>query len=164
MTPKPRCSSSPWGRRFKNAGEQSLAVGQLGLAKLERRTILGTLKLMTRIPPILTVAFFRTEADNEPVREWLTGLGREQRRLIGIDIKTVQLGWPIGMPVVRKLEPKLWEVRSDLEGIIARVIFTVVGSQMILLHGFIKKSQKTPTVDLQTARQRHAKLRGTAHE
>ncbi len=108
--------------------------------------------------------FFRTEADNEPVREWLTGLGREQRRLIGIDIKTVQLGWPIGMPVVRKLEPKLWEVRSDLEGIIARVIFTVVGSQMILLHGFIKKSQKTPTVDLQTARQRHAKLRGTAHE
>ena len=119
---------------------------------------------MTRIPSILTVAFFRTEADNEPVREWLTGLGREQRRLIGIDIKTVQLGWPIGMPVVRKLEPKLWEVRSDLEGIIARVIFTVVGSQMILLHGFIKKSQKTPTVDLQTARQRHAKLRGTAHE
>jgi len=119
---------------------------------------------MPRIPPILTVAFFRTEADNEPVREWLTGLGREQRRLIGIDIKTVQLGWPIGMPVVRKLEPKLWEVRSDLEGIIARVIFTVVGSQMILLHGFIKKSQKTPTVDLQTARQRHAKLRGTAHE
>lgn len=119
---------------------------------------------MTRIPPILTVAFFRTEADNEPVREWLTGLGREQRRLIGIDIKTVQLGWPIGMPVVRKLEPKLWEVRSDLEGIIARVIFTVVGSQMILLHGFIKKSQKTPTVDLQTARQRHAKLRGNAHE
>ncbi|MBM1203005.1 type II toxin-antitoxin system RelE/ParE family toxin [Pseudomonas fragi] len=119
---------------------------------------------MTRIPPILTVAFFRTEADNEPVREWLTGLGREQRRLIGIDIKTVQLGWPIGMPVVRKLEPKLWEVRSDLKGIIARVIFTVVGSQMILLHGFIKKSQKTPTVDLQTARQRHAKLRGTAHE
>ncbi|PAA29621.1 hypothetical protein CJU73_06850 [Pseudomonas fragi] len=119
---------------------------------------------MTRIPPILTVAFFRTEADNEPVREWLTGLGREQRRLIGIDIKTVQLGWPIGMPVVRKLEPKLWEIRSDLEGIIARVIFTVVGSQMILLHGFIKKSQKTPTVDLQTARQRHAKLRGNAHE
>ncbi|NNB28308.1 type II toxin-antitoxin system RelE/ParE family toxin [Pseudomonas fragi] len=119
---------------------------------------------MTRIPPILTVAFFRTEADNEPVREWLTGLGREQRRLIGIDIKTVQLGWPIGMPVVLKLEPKLWEVRSDLEGIIARVIFMVVGSQMILLHGFIKKSQKTPTVDLQTARQRHAKLRGTAHE
>jgi len=65
---------------------------------------------------------------------------------------------PIGMPVVRKLEPKLWEVRSDLDGIIARIIFTVVGSQMILLHGFIKKSQKTPAVDLQTARQRNAKL------
>ena len=119
---------------------------------------------MTGIPPILTVAFFRTEAGNEPVREWLIGLGREQRRLIGTDIKTVQLGWPIGMPVFRKLEPKLWEVRSDLDGVIARIIFTVIGSQMILLHGFIKKSQKAPAVDLQTARQRHAKLRGTAHE
>ena len=92
------------------------------------------------------------------MREWLASLEREQRRLIGTDIKTVQLGWPIGMPVVRKLEPKLWEVRSDLDGIIARINFTVVGSQMILLHGFIKKSQKTPAVDLQTARQRNAKL------
>ena len=92
------------------------------------------------------------------MREWLASLEREQRRMIGTDIKTVQLGWPIGMPVVRKLEPKLWEVRSDLDGIIARIIFTVVGSQMILLHGFIKKSQKTPAVDLQTARQRNAKL------
>lgn len=92
------------------------------------------------------------------MREWLASLEREQRRLIGTDIKTVQFGWPIGMPVVRKLEPKLWEVRSDLDGIIARIIFTVVGSQMILLHGFIKKSQKTPAVDLQTARQRNAKL------
>lgn len=92
------------------------------------------------------------------MREWLASLEREQRRLIGTDIKTVQLGWPIGMPVVRKLEPILWEVRSDLDGIIARIIFTVVGSQMILLHGFIKKSQKTPAVDLQTARQRNAKL------
>ncbi|KOX64576.1 MULTISPECIES: type II toxin-antitoxin system RelE/ParE family toxin [Pseudomonas] len=113
---------------------------------------------MNSVPPILNVRFFCTLAGNEPVREWLASLEREQRRLIGTDIKTVQLGWPIGMPVVRKLEPKLWEVRSDLDGIIARIIFTVVGSQMILLHGFIKKSQKTPAVDLQTARQRNAKL------
>ena len=113
---------------------------------------------MNSVPPILNVRFFCTLAANGPVREWLASLEREQRRLIGTDIKTVQLGWPIGMPVVRKLEPKLWEVRSDLDGIIARIIFTVVGSQMILLHGFIKKSQKTPAVDLQTARQRNAKL------
>ena len=78
--------------------------------------------------------------------------------MIGTDIKTVQLGWPIGMPVVRKLDTGLWEVRIDLDDTIARILFTIVGSDMILLHGFIKKSQKTPAVDLQTARQRNAKL------
>ncbi|MCS3470647.1 phage-related protein [Pseudomonas sp. JUb42] len=92
------------------------------------------------------------------MREWLTDLPREQRRLVGIEIKTVQMGWPIGMPVVRKLDIGLWEVRVDLGDTIARVLFTVVGSNMILLHGFIKKSQKTPMSDLATAKQRKARL------
>jgi len=113
---------------------------------------------MTDIPHILSVRFFRTDAGNEPVREWLTDLAKESRRLVGTDIKTVQFGWPIGMPVVRKLDTGLWEVRTDLGDTIARVIFTVVGADMVLLHGFIKKSQKTPTVDLQTAKQRKARL------
>lgn len=108
--------------------------------------------------PVLGVRFFCTEAGNEPVREWLTDLPREQRRLVGIEIKTVQMGWPIGMPVVRKLDIGLWEVRVDLSNTIARVLFTVVGSNMILLHGFIKKSQKTPMSDLATAKQRKARL------
>ena len=92
------------------------------------------------------------------MREWLTDLPREQRRLVGIEIKTVQMGWPIGMPVVRKLDIGLWEVCVDLGDTIARVLFTVVGSNMILLHGFIKKSQKTPMSDLATAKQRKARL------
>ncbi len=113
---------------------------------------------MTDIPLVLNVRFFCTDAGNEPVREWLTDLPREHRRMIGIDIKTVQLGWPIGMPVVRKLDTGLWEVRIDLGDTIARVLFTVVGSDMILLHGFIKKSQKTPASDMATAKQRKARL------
>ena len=113
---------------------------------------------MTQLPLVFSVRFFRTEAGNEPVREWLAGLPREQRRLIGIDIKTVQLGWPLGMPVVRKLEPGLWEVRTDLGDCIARVLFTLVGTDMLLLHGFIKKSQKTPSVELLTARLRKSRL------
>lgn len=113
---------------------------------------------MTDIAPVLNVRFFCTDAGNEPVREWLTDLPREHRRLIGTDIKTVQLGWPIGMPVVRKLDAGLWEVRIDLGDTIARVLFTVVGSDMILLHGFIKKSQKTPASDMATAKQRKARL------
>ncbi|MCY1281597.1 hypothetical protein D9M68_576370 [compost metagenome] len=113
---------------------------------------------MENLPVILTVKFFRTDAGNEPVREWLTELPRDARRLIGTDIKTVQLSWPIGMPVVRKLDSGLWEVRTELADTIARVIFTLVRSGMVLLHGFIKKSQKTPAVDLKTARQRKARL------
>lgn len=113
---------------------------------------------MGNLPVILNVRFFRTEAGSEPVRDWLTELPREARRLIGTDIKTVQLGWPIGMPVVRKLDNGLGEVRSTLPDGIARMIFTLVGSEMVLLHGFIKKSQKTPSVDLKTAKQRKARL------
>ncbi len=73
-------------------------------------------------------------------------------------MKTVQFGWPLGMPVVRKLENGLWEVRTHLIGTIARIIFTVKGGEMVLLHGFIKKSQKTPAADLQVARHRKSSL------
>ncbi len=61
-------------------------------------------------------------------------------------------------PLVRKMEKDLWEVRSHLEGRIARVLFTVIEGQMVLLHAFIKKAQKTPRSELDTARARKAKL------
>lgn len=78
--------------------------------------------------------------------------------MLGEDIKTAQYGWPLGMPLIRKLEPGLWEVRSHIPQGIARVIFTVAGSTMVLLHAIVKRSQKTPLVDLKTARQRLASL------
>jgi phage-related protein len=100
---------------------------------------------------ILTVTFYRTDAGNEPVREWLKDLSKDNKRIIGEDIKTAQLGWPLGMPLIRKIDKNLWEVRSSLPDGIARVFFTVHGNQMILLHGFIKKSNKTPQHELNTA-------------
>jgi phage-related protein len=109
--------------------------------------------------PILVVAFYRTGTGHELVREWLKSLSREARRVIGEDIKTAQFGWPLGMPLIRKLSPQLWEVRSHLSSGIARVMFTVDGQMMVLLHGFIKKSQKTPAGDLKIARQRLADLK-----
>ncbi len=108
--------------------------------------------------PVLGVLFYRTEAGNEPVREWLRDLKREDRKAIGQDIKTAQYGWPLGMPLIRKLEPGLWEVRSRTDQGIARIIFTVVDGVMVLLHGFSKKSQKAPLVELRTARRRLADL------
>jgi phage-related protein len=108
----------------------------------------------------LKVNFFRTEHGTEPVREWLKSLSPDEMRVIGEDIKTVQYGWPLGMPFVRKMEPGLWEVRSKLGDRISRVLFTINNDRMILLHGFIKKSEKTPLDDLNLARQRLAKMRG----
>src|SRR5512145_2892002 len=108
----------------------------------------------------LQVVFFKTQSGNEPVREWLRTLSLDDKKTIGEDIKTVQFGWPIGMPVVRKLAPELWEVRSVLKNRIARVLFTIEGHYMVLLHGFVKKSQKTPPEDLALARQRLSILRG----
>jgi len=102
-------------------------------------------------PYVLKVIFYLSETGNEPVREWLKELPREDKRQIGEDIKTAQLGWPLGMPLIRKIEKDLWEVRTRLESGIARVFFTVDGEYLILLHGFIKKSQKTPQNELKTA-------------
>ncbi len=104
--------------------------------------------------PILDVVFYKTEAGNEPVREWLKSLPRDDRRAIGEDIKTAQYGWPLGMPLIRKLERGLWEVRSNISTGIARVFFTVTDGLMVLLHGFVKKSQKAPQNELDTARRR----------
>ena len=104
---------------------------------------------------VLSVVFFLTTSGREPVREWLKNLDKGDRKAIGEDVKFVQFRWPLGMPFVRKIEPDLWEVRSHLSGgRIARVLFTVGGGEMALLHGFIKKSRKTPAKDLQVARKR----------
>lgn len=76
---------------------------------------------------------------------------KEERQTIGEDLKTVQYGWPLGMPLVRKLQPGLWEVRVTIASGIARVLFTTKGALMVLLHGFIKKSRKAPKEDLDLA-------------
>ena len=107
----------------------------------------------------LIVVFYRTASGKEPVRDWLKALPVQDRKIIGDDLKTAQYGWPLGMPLIRKLDSDLWEVRSRLQDRIARVIFTVEGNTMILLHGFIKKSQKTPTRELSLAKRRLNKLR-----
>jgi phage-related protein len=107
----------------------------------------------------LPVKFYRTGTGREPVRVWLRSLRREEKKAIGEDIKTVQFGWPLGMPLVEKLERDIWEVRTDLEQRIARVLFTVHEDMMVLLHGFIKKTQKMPSQDLSLARRRLRELR-----
>jgi phage-related protein len=104
--------------------------------------------------------FYRSASGAEPVRDWLHGLSREDRKEIGTDIATVEYGWPVGMPTCAPMGAGLYEVRTDLEGNrIARVLFCFSGGgAMVLLHGFIKKTRKTPRADLELARQRQREV------
>ncbi len=103
----------------------------------------------------LPAAFYRTPAGAEPVREWLRGIPKEDRHIIGHAIGLAEFGWPVGMPLCRSLGGGLWEIRSHIRnGRIARVIFCVAEEKMVLLHGFIKKARTTPKHELDLARAR----------
>ena len=106
---------------------------------------------LTEIPAV----FYRTSAGVEPVIDWPRSLPAEDRRAIGVDLATVQFRWPIGMPLCRSLGQGLWEVRSALPSRrIARLFFFVHENRIGVVHGFIKKTQKTPADDLDLARRR----------
>lgn len=100
----------------------------------------------------LDIRFFRNASNPQPVRDWLLSLPQHEKKQIGQDILKVQYCWPIGKPLVDGLGGGLWEVRSTLGSRIARVLFLVDRGEMILLHGFIKKTQKTPDSELKLAK------------
>jgi phage-related protein len=111
-----------------------------------------------RIPAI----FFRTEAGGEPVRDWTKTLSSDDRKRIGADIKTVEFGWPVGMPACRPVGLGIYEVRTTLaQNRIARTLFYIDKQErMVLLHAFIKKTRKTPDEELnlaKTNRNKHQK-------
>ncbi len=110
---------------------------------------------MKRLP----AAFYRLSSGREPVREWLKALGDDDRKIIGEDIKDVEFAWPIGMPLCRSLARGLWEVRSEItQGRIARTLFCIDEGRMVLLHAFIKKTQKTPAADIELAMKRKGEI------
>jgi phage-related protein len=109
--------------------------------------------------PEIPVRFYRTDVGNEPVLEWLRLLDKADRRAIGFDLMRVQFGWPIGMPLVRSLKDGLWEVRSGLPSQrIARLVLCFHKGTLVVLHGFIKKTRKTPTEDIALAKRRMKEL------
>ena len=107
-------------------------------------------------PQRIPVVFYRTAAGREVVRDWLRNLGAGDSNAIGQDLMRVQYRWPVGMPLCRGLGGGLWEVRTELSGNrIARIVFSVREERILILHGFIKKTRKTPAEDLALARKRH---------
>lgn len=114
---------------------------------------------MSSRPQKIELVFYQTASGNEPVRDWLLSLDERSRREIGLDLMRVQFAWPIGMPLVRPLKDGLFEVRTNLsDKTIARVLFSFNEGELFALHGFIKKSRRTPPEDLELARRRKAEV------
>jgi phage-related protein len=140
-----------------NKREQRVKHSVSRTPPLTKSTTHGTYEagMLKRVPAL----FYRTEAGSEPVRAWLKEMTPDDRRLIGEDIKTVEFGWPLGMPLCRPMGDGLHEIRTHLSGNrIARVFFYVDNRQrLVLLHGILKKSRATPAADLELARQNKRK-------
>jgi phage-related protein len=106
-------------------------------------------------PRRTSLSFYFAPSGAQPVRDWLRSLPADQRKEVGRDLMRAQWRWPVGMPLCRPMGGGLWEVRSNLpHGRTARVLFCVEDSGLVALHGFIKKTQKTPDTDLELARKR----------
>jgi phage-related protein len=114
---------------------------------------------MSSRPQKIELVFYRSVSGNEPVRDWLLGLSEQNRREVGMDLMRVQFAWPVGMPLVRPLGDGLFEVRTSLpDRTTARVLFCFHDGELFALHGFIKKTQRTPPEDLKLARKRKTEV------
>ena len=114
---------------------------------------------MTDAEKRIPLVFFRPDTGSEPVRDWLLELPTSDRRVIGDGLKDLEFGWPIGMPLCRALGGGLFELRVSLRSRrIARVMVCIHDEELYALHGFIKKSQKTPDGDMKLARSRKRQL------
>ena len=103
--------------------------------------------------------FYQHPDGTEPVRDWLRALPPDDRRVLGGDIATIEYGWPVGIPICKPMGGGLWEVRSSLPTRrIARVLFCIQNGKIVLLHAFIKKSQKTPLADMSIAKKRQKEI------
>jgi phage-related protein len=145
----------PWRRLAASGRRGSCCDTQRALDLIQKRTIFGTHNTVTYVGKLpRDVVFFATDTGNQPTREWLRGLSAEERAIIGEDVFVVQKLEVWKEPLVKYLGDGLWEVRSTLPKGIARIIFSICDGEMIVVNGFIKKSQKTPDDELELALKR----------
>ena len=116
--------------------------------------------MVSQTPQKTPLLFYRNRSGKEPVREWLKTLDEPDRQAVGQDLMRAQWRWPVGMPLCRAMGQGLREVRTDLPSHrIARVLLCLHEGALVALHGFIKKTQKTPDDELTLARKRQKELK-----
>ena len=117
---------------------------------------------MVKMEKKLPAVFYRLPSGGEPVRDWIKGLDAIDQKLIGRDIATLEFCWPVAQPKCKPVKGRkgLWEIRSRIsDNRIARILFCVHDGSMVLLHGFVKKSQKILVKDLILATTRMKEVR-----
>ena len=107
-----------------------------------------------------SVIFYQEPSGKEPVREWLKDFNKADRKIIDRDVKSAQYAWPMEMPLIKLLGDKLMEIRTKLENRQVRIFFVLHKGSIVLLHGIVKKTQKTPKNELDTARKRLKQVKG----
>lgn len=103
------------------------------------------------------VTFYKTAAGNEVVLDFIRQQPRPDRRVIGEDLKTVEVGYPIGMPLCKHLVDDLWEVRSTVPSKqeVRLIYYFDSGRQhIVVVNGFIKTSRTTPKREIVLAQRR----------
>jgi phage-related protein len=106
--------------------------------------------------PMLAIVLYRTDAGNSPVEEYVNGLAVDARADLLLAIKNFAEEFPTVVTVSTKhLDEKIWEIRvRDGGGVEHRVLYAVVGSTLLLLNAFTKKTQKTPPDRIRESKKR----------
>jgi len=103
-----------------------------------------------------TIEFFKTKSGRIPVREFLDDLNPRQTANVieAIDLLKT-FGLQLREPYVKFVGDKLYELRiKDQDGIYRIFYFAAAGKKFVMLHGFVKKTQKTPNKELSLAKKR----------
>ena len=106
----------------------------------------------------IPLIFFRTDAGNEPVRDWLKGLPEAERQETGQDLLRAQWRWPVGMPLPSDERWTVGDPNRPASQRTARVLLSHYRGHLVALHGFIKKTRAMPDDDLALARKRKQEL------
>ena len=103
----------------------------------------------------MKVEFFEDENGHCPVTEFLDKLDTKMRIKTLRSIQFLEnLGTALRMPISQALDDGIFELRAQSGNNITRVLyFFVIGDCAILTHGFIKKTQKTPSREIEKAKE-----------
>lgn len=99
------------------------------------------------------INYYYNRNNKSPLKEWLDEIGNEPKaEIFRIFEMLSKYGIELGLPFVRHIENKIYEVRAkDKSGIYRVLYFAHTDKVFVMLHGFQKKTQATPRKEIEIA-------------